>query len=121
MNEPDAGAEVRPIRDPWDQKLDELRQEHAEVIELEAGEVRIAVRPPKPLEYERFVDTITDDRKGPKNVSACRGLLKSCLLHPTWNELYEGPLTRRPGLITSFGQALAKEAGAGVEVEVKKA
>lgn len=118
MSDNENVAEVRPIRGAWDEALARLRQEYDEVLVLEAAEVRIAVRPPKIPEYERFVAQMGDDKK---MFAACRGLLKACMLHPAWDDIYAGAFARKPGLITTFGKELLKLAGADAEVEAKKA
>lgn len=105
--------------------IEALKAEHDDVYLLtvddplfEGEVIEFAARPPSPAEWQKFFDLCGDDKK---TLSAARGLLKSCLLAPTYDEKHADLFTRHPALAGELAKKVAKLAGANVEIIVKKA
>lgn len=98
-------------------KLQQLRAEHGEVYELEAGEHTIYVRMPTGPEFDRFQATAADQKMAAR---ATAQLVRDVMLDPPKDE-WAAIVAKRPGLPLAIGNAVLRLTGATLEVEAKKA
>ncbi len=100
-----------------EEKLQQLRAEHGDIYELEAGEHTVYVRMPTSPEFDRFQATAADQKMAAK---ATAQLVRDCLIHPSKDE-WAAIVAKKPGMPLAIGSAVLKLTGATLEVEAKKA
>jgi|SRR5688572_1121941 len=101
---------------PSAEQVAKWKQEHGELIQLEASAGEVAVfKAPRGAVWARFRVQAGDDKKRTVSVE---NLVRGCLVYPPEAE-FDALVERRPGLIESFGVALVEHAGLTDRVEKK--
>jgi hypothetical protein len=95
--------------------LEKLKSEHGALHEISHDGESVIVKSPNRATWKRFRAQAQDDGK---RIIAMEELVRACVVHPERGEL-EGLLDRRPGLVETFGKALADLAGASDKAEKK--
>ena len=94
-----------------------LRAEHGDLIVVKFPSRVTAFRVPTQPEYEDFQEKLAKDRSN--KTAAIRELCMRCLVHPEPDDL-EALFKRYPASAPKISDQLATEAGADVEITVKK-
>lgn len=102
---------------PTAQQIEALKQDNGEIFLLtaETGDC-IVVKPPTKIQYKRFKDTATNEKK---KAYATEDLVRDCLVFPSL-EQFNALLEKRPALPDVFGAAVLNIAGGAEEAQVKK-
>lgn len=104
---------------PTEVQLQELRETHGKIVQLESEGVHVVVAKPSKQNigatYNRFIELASDPKSRAK---ALAGLFKSCLVYPD-QQTISAILDEEPGLGASFGSHCTELLGIR-DAEVKK-
>lgn len=113
----DEGSDDRPSLPP--EQVAALKAEHGDELRLvRAGGDAAVVRPPRRVEYKRFLDR-SADAKGAERREAIEQLGRACIVRPTGAEL-DTLVEKRAGLLTKAASVALEMAALGEEAEVEK-
>ena len=100
--------------------LADLKAKHGDIVHLKRAvdeeQFEAVFRYPTRVEYRKFKTEAGDEET---KVTALETLVIACCVHPD-GPAFSAMLDRRPGLIDSFGNGLARKAGLGEAKVVKK-
>jgi len=100
-----------------DKKIEELKKEHGEIAHFEVGGELVVLRTPKPGDYKKFTDRITNDKGS--NAAAVEDLVLSSVVCPD-RAAMRNLLERKPGLASNISIALQDLSGMNVEITISK-
>jgi hypothetical protein len=97
------------------EQIEELEQKHGDVLVLASPFGEAAFRVATMPEWQRFSDEATD---AATRGIAMRNLVNACRVAPD-HSVFQAMVTRRPGLVQTFGNELVEFCGI-TRVEVRK-